>query len=80
MISTEGIETVQVYVRKGLEADERYMTFRTPDWLSQGEVLDNEWAIDGNQVLIFAYKADLQKAERNLVQWFRQKGYGITFC
>lgn len=78
---TEGIEPpVQVYVRKGLEDDERYLSFRFPDWLSQGEVLDKGWAIDGNQVLFSVSKRELLTAERELVEWFRQKGHGITFC
>jgi len=77
----EGLDVpVSVYVRKGIENDERYMTFRFPDWLSQGEVLDMGWAVDGNQVLVFAYKADLQTVQRKIVEWFRQKGFGITFC
>lgn len=79
MLQTEGVETVQVYVRKGFE-DERFLTFRFPDWLSQGEVLDKGWAVDGNQVLVCTTKTDLQTVERQMVDWFRQKGYGITFC
>jgi hypothetical protein len=75
-----GIETVSVYVRKGLEDDERYLTFRFPEWLSQGEVLDKGWAVDGNQVLVCTTKAELQTVERDMVDWFRQKGFGITFC
>lgn len=77
----EGLEPpVQVYVRKGVEDDERYITFRFPEWLSQGEVLDKGWAIDGNQVLFSVSKRNLLNAERELVEWFRQKGHGITFC
>lgn len=78
---TEGIEQpVQVYVRRGLDADERYIAFQIPDWLNQGEILDKGWAIDGNQVLFAVSKRELLEAERQLVEWFRQKGHGITFC
>jgi len=76
----EGIEPpVEVYVRKGVDDDERYLAFRFPDWLSQGEVLDKGWAIDGNQVLFSVSKRELLTAEKLLVEWFRQKGHGITF-
>lgn len=78
---TEGIEQpVQVYVRRGLDNDERYISFVMPDWLNQGEVLDRGWAIDGNQVLFAVSKRELLAAERQLVDWFREKGHGITFC
>lgn len=81
VVMTEGLEApVQVYVRKGLDNDERYLSFIVPDWLSQGEVLDKGWAIDGNQVLFAVSKKELLAAERDLVDWFRQKGHGITFC
>ena len=76
----EGIEPpVQVFVRKGVLDDERYLSFKFPDWLSQGEVLDNGWAIDGNAVLLLVSKNDLLTAERKLVEWFQKKGHGITF-
>lgn len=78
----DGIEPpIKIYVRKGADDEERYLTFRIPDWLSQGEVLDQGWAIDGNQVLVAVGKRDLLSTERKLVEWFRQKGqHGITFC
>lgn len=77
----EGLEPpVQVYVRKGIDDDQRYLSFRIPEWLSQGEALDKGYGIDGNQVLVSVHKKDLLTAERELVEWFRQKGHGITFC
>ncbi len=81
-VTTEGIEQpVEVYVRRGSSnKEERYITFCIPEWLSQGEVLDKGWAIDGNQVLFTVAKGNLLSAERELVEWFRQKGHGITFC
>jgi hypothetical protein len=80
-VMTEGLEApVKVYVRKGLDNDDRFLSFIVPEWLSQGEVLDKGWAIDGNQVLFAVSKKELLAAERDLVDWFRQKGHGITFC
>lgn len=78
----EGIEEpVAVYVRRaGADGDARSIAFVIPEWLSQGEVLDRDWAIDGNQAMFVVDKTELLRAEKALVEWFRQKGHGITFC
>jgi hypothetical protein len=79
-VQTEGIETVKVYIRKGVDKGQRSISFIIPDWLSQGEILDRGWAIDGNSVLISVPIELLAGREQELIDLFRQKEAGITFC
>ena len=74
------IDSIQVYVRKGLDKSERLLSFIPPGEFSQKELVDTGWAIDGNQALRSIGVKELFSVERELVDSFRQKGYEIQFC
>ena len=71
---------VRVYVRKGTERGERWITFPIPDDISHSELMQNGWAIDGNQAILSVPITGLANKERQLMEWFRQKGYTTLFC
>jgi hypothetical protein len=76
----EATDSIKVYVRKGVEKSERLITFVPPAEFSQLELIDDGWAIDGNQALQTVPINRLKHTESKLVEWFRQKGYTTFFC
>jgi len=73
-------DSVTVYVRKGFEKHERTLTFIPPAEFSQLELMDDGWAIDGNQMLRSVPINQLNRTQRQMIDSFRQKGFEIQFC
>jgi len=73
-------DSVTVYVRKGVEKHERLVTFIPPTVFSQLELMDDGWAIDGNQMLRSVPINQLNRVQRQMIDSFRQKGFEIQFC
>ena len=71
---------IKVYVRKGAEKSERTLSFIIPTSITQEELMDDEWGIDGNQAIGVVPVGKLVERQRQMMDWFRQKGYNILFC
>jgi hypothetical protein len=86
-------ETVVVYVRlcgDGRSDECRELSFQIPDGISQIELLEEGWAIDGNSATssVVDYEEDgqyvplsrvLRMRQLNLVKWFKKRGYEVEF-
>ena len=84
---------VAVYVREGESEDVRTLSFRPPEGISQTELLDRGYAIDGNSAVYrvsatpdggpnneaTALMANLLFAERDLVAWLGGLGHKVEF-
>lgn len=74
--------TVSVYVRKDGE-DRRLLSLKRPATVPLQVWLENDWAIDGNQVVKSVPQSygSLLPAEKWLVQTLKTYGYrNIEFC
>ncbi len=85
-------QTVDVYVRltSDEEADARQLSFRIPDGLSQAELLERDWAIDGRNALkivepwrdgsgeMHSLSESLVEEQRDLLKWL--DGYEVHFA
>ena len=82
-------KTIDVYIRlcKENREDCREITFRIPDGISQEEVLDRGYAIDGNEALRQVPDSDtapalaeaLRDEQYGLRAWLGEYGYEVTF-
>ena len=84
MTSTKTLR-VAVYVRLS-GTDGREVSFRIPESISQRELLDEGFAIDGTSASQTVYASDefslsdmLRDRELELIAWFSEKGYEVEF-
>lgn len=56
------------------------MTFRIPPGLSQAEVMEHGYGIDGLAALRTIPREDLDQAERDLIAWLSSYGHEVTFA
>ena len=73
-------DSIRVYVRKGSEKNERVISFIPPAEFTHNELLEDGWAIDGNQALRSILVGQLHSVEMEMQQTFRQKGFITLFC
>jgi hypothetical protein len=93
MVATDRKQQIDVYVRLDESEKGRELSFRIPDDITQKEILDSGYAIDGNQVLIgvSAYVEQgtgrvvtlaeaLRDLQQELVEWLGTTwGYTVVF-
>lgn len=85
---------VELYVRLGSNRDEgeRELSFQIPEGLSQKDLLDHGFAVDGNSALmgITSYEdpdggrtvsmaAALHEVQEDVMRWLTAKGYDVVF-
>jgi hypothetical protein len=73
-------DSITVYVRRGIEKSERIISFVPPAEFTQDELMEDGWALDGNQVLRSITISQLHITETKMADSFRQKGYKTIFC
>ena len=81
------METIQVYVRLGTNENERTLTFRRPLDISDDEILDFGYAIDGRDIMASveptadgtSLAENLANIQKEIRDWMKKHDHEVEF-